>query len=81
MSDRGLAAGIGLCVVGVAGALVAASAFDAPWLGWVALALLVAAVTLREVFVWRGDGGGWLAIWGAVGGALVVAFLLSKAFG
>jgi hypothetical protein len=46
----------------------------------VAVVLLVAALVLREVFVWRGDGRGWLTLWGAVGAVALIAYLASLAF-
>ncbi len=60
---------------------MAASLLDAPWLGWAAVGLFVAALVFREAFVWEGDGRGWLVMLGALGAVASVAYLASLAIG
>ena len=61
--------------------MVLATTLNAPVLYAPALMAILGIFAAREVWLWEGDGRGWLAMTGALLGAVAIAFLLQRVVG
>jgi hypothetical protein len=61
--------------------LALAGAFDSSLLAVAGALFVLAIFVAREAWLWRGGGRQRLILMGAIGGAIVVAFLAEKVFG
>ena len=77
MGERYTAAKVALgLTVGIAVALVAIEVFDAPWLGFVVIALLFGALIAREITIFGVRG--FLLTTGALLALIAVAFAVGR---